>query len=100
MIAVSAIDFAKEQIKPVNDILNNVLDENLSRKIFREAGELGFLSVDVPEKFGGLELDKTTSSIIVDCLSSGESGFNSFCATVPLLVLSGLGYIGISSRRF
>ena len=27
----------------------------------------------VPEKFGGLELDKTTSSIIVDCLSSGES---------------------------
>ena len=73
MIANSAIDYAKEQLKPISDKLNNVLDEELSRKIFKEVGELGFLGVDMPEKFGGLELDKTTSSIIVDCLSSGES---------------------------
>jgi len=73
MIASSAEDFAKEQLKPVSDRLNNVLDEELTRKIFREIGDLGFLSVDVPEKFGGLELDKTTASIVVDCLSKGES---------------------------
>jgi len=73
MIASSALDFAKEQIKPISEKLNNNLDEDLSRKIFREVGELGFLGVDMPEKFGGLELDKTTASIIVDCLSSGES---------------------------
>ena len=73
MIANSALDFANKQIKPVSAKLNNTLDEELSRKIFREVGELGFLGVDMPEKFGGLELDKTTSSIIVDCLSSGES---------------------------
>ena len=66
MIASSAIDYAKEQLKPISDKLNNVLDEDLSRKIFKEVGELGFLGVDMPEKFGGLELDKTTSSIIVD----------------------------------
>ena len=73
MIASSAENFAREQLKPVSDKLNNVLDEELTRKIFREVGELGFLSVDVPEKFGGLELDKTTASIVVDCLSKGES---------------------------
>ena len=73
MIASSAKDFAKEQLKPISDKLNNVLDEELTRKIFREVGELGFLGVEVPEKFGGLELDKTTASIVVDCLSSGES---------------------------
>ena len=73
MIANSALDFARKQIKPVSERLNNTLDEDLSRKIFREVGELGFLGVDMPEKFGGLELDKTTASIIVDCLSSGES---------------------------
>ena len=73
MIASSAIDYAKEQLKPISDKLNNVLDEDLTRKIFREVGELGFLGVDMPEKFGGLELDKTTASIIVDCLSNGES---------------------------
>lgn len=73
MIASSAEDYAKEQLKPVSNELNNVLNEELTRKIFKEVGELGFLSVDVPEKFGGLELDKTTASIVVDCLSSGES---------------------------
>ena len=73
MIASSAEDYAREQLKPVSNELNNVLNEELTRKIFREVGELGFLSVDVPEKFGGLELDKTTASIVVDCLSSGES---------------------------
>jgi len=73
MIASSAEDFAKEQLKPISEKLNTVLDEELTRKIFREVGELGFLGVDVPEKFGGLELDKTTASIVVDCLSSGES---------------------------
>jgi alkylation response protein AidB-like acyl-CoA dehydrogenase len=73
MIASSAEDFAREQLKPISNKLNNVLDEELTRKIFREVGELGFLGVDVPEKFGGLELDKTTASIVVDCLSGGES---------------------------
>ncbi len=73
MIASSAKDYARERLKPISNKLNNVLDEELTRKIFREVGELGFLSVDVPEQFGGLELDKTTSSIVVDCLSSGES---------------------------
>ena len=73
MIASSAIDYAKNQLKPISDKLNNVLDEDLTRKIFLEVGELGFLGVDMPEKFGGLELDKTTASIIVDCLSNSES---------------------------
>ena len=73
MIASSAEDFAREQLKPISDQLNNVPNEELTRKIFREVGELGFLGVDVPEKFGGLELDKTTASIVVDCLSGGES---------------------------
>ena len=36
MIANSALDYAKEQLKPISQKLNNVLDEDLSRKIFRE----------------------------------------------------------------
>ena len=73
MIANSALDYAREQLRPISDKLNNVLDEEQTRKIFREVGELGFLGVDVPEKYGGLQLDKTTASIIVDRLSNGES---------------------------
>ena len=73
MIAASALDYAKGQLKPISERLNNTLDEGLTRKIFKEVGELGFLGVDVPEEYGGLQLDKTTASIIVDCLSNGES---------------------------
>ena len=36
-------------------------------------GELGFLGVDVPEEYGGLELDKTTACIVIDVLSKGQS---------------------------
>ena len=36
MIASSAIDYAKEQLKPISDKLNNILDEDLNRKIFRQ----------------------------------------------------------------
>ena len=73
MIAASALDYAKEQLKPRSEKLNNTLDEDLTRKIFKEVGELGFLGVDVPEEYGGLQLDKTTAAIIVDCLSNSES---------------------------
>jgi hypothetical protein len=59
-------------LRPLKDKLAT-LNEELTLEIFKELGEMGFLGVDMPEKFGGLELDKTTASIIVDCLSSGES---------------------------
>ena len=51
----------------------NTLNKELSLEIFKEMGDLGFLGVDVPEEFGGLALDKTTSCIIVEALSSGRN---------------------------
>jgi alkylation response protein AidB-like acyl-CoA dehydrogenase len=40
-------------------------DFSVSRQLMRELGDLGLLGVDVPEEYGGLELDKVTSTIIV-----------------------------------
>ena len=40
-------------------------DFAVSRKLMSELGELGLLGVDVPEEYGGLDLDKVTSTIIV-----------------------------------
>jgi butyryl-CoA dehydrogenase len=39
----------------------------------REAGGLGLLGVDVPEEYGGVELDKVTSAIIADRISVSGS---------------------------
>src|SRR5215472_10085352 len=47
----------------------------VSRALMREAGELGLLAVDVPEEYGGVELDHVTSAIIADriCVSGSFS---------------------------
>ena len=72
MFAAAAEEFAVKRIEPVHKDLD-VLNKDLSLQIFKEMGELGFCGIDVPEKFGGLELDKTTSCIVADILSKGKS---------------------------
>ena len=72
MFATAAEEFAVKRVEPVHKELN-VFNKDLSLEIFKEMGELGFCGIDVPEKFGGLELDKTTACIVADVLSKGKS---------------------------
>jgi alkylation response protein AidB-like acyl-CoA dehydrogenase len=62
----------------------------VSRVLMREAGELGLLGVDVPEEYGGVELDKVTSAIIADRISVSGSFSVTFSAhtgigTLPIV---------------
>jgi alkylation response protein AidB-like acyl-CoA dehydrogenase len=64
-IAQTAEEFA------VNEVLPNVermehKDWDLVRQLVKKASELGLTSVDVPEAYGGLEMDKVSSAIIAD----------------------------------
>ena len=72
MFDQAAREYGENRLLEVREDLN-VLNKDLSLEIFKEMGELGFLSTDVPEEFGGLALDKTTSCIIVDALTSGRN---------------------------
>ncbi|MBC8257160.1 MAG: acyl-CoA dehydrogenase family protein [Candidatus Marinimicrobia bacterium] len=72
MFDQAAKEYGENRLLEVREELN-VLNKDLSLDIFKEMGELGFLSTDVPEEYGGLALDKTTSCIIVDALSSGRN---------------------------
>src|SRR5207302_1892633 len=38
----------------------------VTRDLLRKAGELGLSSVEIPESYGGLEMDKVTAAIIAD----------------------------------
>ena len=56
----------------------------------RKAAELGFTSVDIPEEYGGLGMDKITSTVITDHLSVLASFSTAFGAqtgigTLPLV---------------
>ena len=56
MFSQAAEEFAVKRVEPIHKELD-VLNKDLSLQIFKEMGELGFCGIDVPEKFGGLELD-------------------------------------------
>lgn len=69
-IGKAVADFAKERIRPNKQEIEKY-NEDLSRELMSECGELGLLGVDVPEEYGGLGLDKVTSAIVVENLSHG-----------------------------
>ena len=90
MFADAAYDFATKRIKPEKDNLKE-LNKELTLEIFKELGELGFLGVDIPEEYGGSNLDKTTAAIVVDYLAYSE------CASimVTLGAHTGIGTVPI-----
>ena len=55
--------------------------------LLRKAAELGFTSVDIPEEYGGLGMDKTTSTIITDHLSIQASFSTAFGAHIGIATL-------------
>jgi butyryl-CoA dehydrogenase len=88
-IAEMTTNFAEEKIlTQVTEIEAKNFD--VSRKLMREAGELGLLGVDTPEEYGGLELDKVTSALIADKIAVSGSFSVTFSAhagigTLPLI---------------
>ena len=65
LIGQTAEEFA------INEILPNIekiehKDFAVTRDLLRKAGELGLSSVEIPEAYGGLEMDKVTAAVIAD----------------------------------
>ena len=65
LIGQTAEEFA------VNEILPNVekiehKEFSITRDLLKKAGELGLSAVEIPEAYGGLEMDKVTAAVIAD----------------------------------
>lgn len=72
--AKTARDFVVNEAIPASDAIENKEFE-VTRKLFRKAGELGLLMADVPEEYGGLGLDKASSALITENMS-GQGSFS------------------------
>ena len=68
LIAQTAEDFANNEILPNADKLEHK-DWALARELLKKASDLGLTSVDIPEAYGGAEMDKVSSCIIADRIS-------------------------------
>ncbi len=83
-------EFARERIRENSDQIEK-FDKALSINLIKEMGELGLLGVDVPEQYGGMELDKITTAIVAESMSTGFSA--SFTTTWS--VQTGIGCLPI-----
>lgn len=72
MIAKTTEEFVVNEVVPqLEKIEEHQFD--ISRRLLSEAGELGLLGADVPEEFGGIGLDKISSSLITEKFARGGS---------------------------
>ncbi|WP_078555688.1 acyl-CoA dehydrogenase family protein [Bacillus alkalicellulosilyticus] len=83
MIGKTAEDFVVNEVVPeIEKIEEHQFD--ISRRLLSEAGELGLLGADVPEEYGGLGLDKISSSIITEKFARAGSFSLSYGAHVGI----------------
>ena len=65
LILQTTDEFARNEILPNAEKIEHK-DFSVSRELLKKAADLGLSSVDIPEAYGGMEMDKVTSAIIGD----------------------------------
>lgn len=88
-IAKTTTDFAMNEVVPASDAIE-AKDFAVTRRLIKEAADLGLTAVDIPEEYGGLEMDKITSAIIADNIAKQGSFSVAFSAhtgigTLPIV---------------
>ena len=83
MVGDMTAKFVEDRVVPVLDRIEKHEFE-LSVGLLREAGELGLLGADVPEEYGGYQMDKISSSIITEKFARGRSFALSYGAHVGI----------------
>jgi alkylation response protein AidB-like acyl-CoA dehydrogenase len=64
-IAATAAQFAREEILPLVDAVE-AKEPGVMRGLLEKAAALGFTSVEIPEDYGGMGMDKITSTVVTD----------------------------------
>ncbi len=86
LIARTTEEFADSEVLPALDALEQK-DWALARKLLKRCGELGLLGVNVPEAYGGVELDKVSSLIVSENIARSASFGATYGAQANLSIL-------------
>ncbi len=65
MIGQTTEEFAVNEILPQAEKIEHK-DYSISRALLKKAGDLGLSGVEIPEAYGGLDMDKVTAAVIAD----------------------------------
>jgi alkylation response protein AidB-like acyl-CoA dehydrogenase len=86
LMATTTTEFVNSEVLPNLERLENK-DWQLARTLVRRCGELGLLSIAVPEEYGGLDLDKAASLVVVECIGPSASFATTFGGQANLCIL-------------
>jgi len=89
MIYQTAKDFVEKEIMPNIEKLEEK-DHDLVLSLLAKAGELGLLGTDVPEEYGGLGLDKVSTTVVGEAMGVAGSftvvyGAHTGIGTLPIV---------------
>src|SRR5271167_1586099 len=89
LIGQTAEEFAVKEILPNIEKMEHK-DFSISRDLLKKAGDLGLSGVEIPEAYGGLEMDKTTAAVIADRMAKYAGfattwGAHSGIGTLPIV---------------
>ncbi len=96
-IAATAAEFARKEILPLAAEIE-AKKPGILAGLLRKAGELGLTAVDVPEEYGGMGMDKVSSTLITDHLSVLASFSTAFGAHVGIATLP-LAWYGTADQK-
>ncbi|HTX39402.1 MAG TPA: acyl-CoA dehydrogenase family protein [Bryobacteraceae bacterium] len=97
-IAKTAIEFTENEVMPAAAEIE-AKNFPVTRALLEKAGELGLMSVDIPEDYGGLEMDKITSALIAESISKLASFSVAFSAHVGIGTLPIVWYGTAEQKR-
>ena len=88
-VAKTATDFVNNEVMPAAAEIE-AKKFAVTRSLLAKAGELGLLSADIPEEYGGMAMDKVTSALIAECVSKLGSfsvafGAHTGIGTLPIV---------------
>ncbi|GIP52488.1 acyl-CoA dehydrogenase family protein [Paenibacillus vini] len=97
MIAETTEQFVEGEVASRDEEVEK-LDYKLTVELLNKAGELGLLGADVPEAYGGMGLDKVSTTLINEKLTKASSFALSFGAHVGIGTLP-IVYFGTEAQK-
>src|SRR5271157_1146492 len=97
MIGQTTEEFAINEIPPQAEKIEHK-DYSISRDLLKKAGDLGLSGVEIPEAYGGLDMDKVTAAIIADHIAK-YAGFGTTWGAHSGIGMLPIVYFGTEDQK-
>ncbi len=94
----TTVEFAEKEIQPQIAAIE-AKDLAVTKRLLQKAADLGLMGVDVPEEYGGLQMDKATSALIAEKIAICGSFSVSFSAHVGIGMLPLIWYGSTEQKK-